>query len=125
MANYLFALFTSFIILIHVQTIKKEDLLWYEKLHQLDRLLYDKFRIEATLEAIQNFVKRNTLERNLALVVDATNHHHKFPIPKIDDANDVLLIKKFYGILFELMKLWENAECYCDIHVDTHTICYK
>lgn len=182
-ANYLIALITTLIILLHVQSVAGKDLIWHKKLVELDRLLLEKFgsainheiirrwslwkvliglaasvscsainiyyaarlnngsvphflvhnyilksvinlryvqnltridyvrhRILAFHEAIRGVVERNTVEWKIVLVVDKFNRLHLNPDRrKIDDVNDVLLFKRFYATLFELMKLMENC----------------
>ena len=45
-ANYIFALTANFVILIHSQMVRRKNEIWYEKLHQLDQHLIDKYRVE-------------------------------------------------------------------------------
>lgn len=52
LANYVFALATMLVILVHVQTVNGKDLIWHEKLHRLDHLLRDKYRVTINHEAI-------------------------------------------------------------------------
>lgn len=52
LANYLFALATNLIILVHVQAVNGKDLKWHEKLFELDRLLVDKYRVKINHDAI-------------------------------------------------------------------------
>lgn len=180
MANYLFALATNLLILVHVQLVSGKDINWHEKLLELDRLLRDKFgvkinhsdigrrrlwkvlitfigagacsvinmlyatqnngyapflfahnyflksiinlrymqslvridaierRIDGVHDAVRSVVEHNTVEWKIVLVLDAFNRRHRYPVRKIDDANDVVLFKRFYATLFESMKLWEN-----------------
>lgn len=65
-------------------------------------------RIVAVDEAVRKIVEQNTVEWRLVLVTDAYNRQHHGPIRKIDDANDVLELKKSYATLFDSMKLLEN-----------------
>lgn len=44
--NYIFALATILVILIHVQMVKEKDVIWHKKLHRLDQLLADKFSVK-------------------------------------------------------------------------------
>jgi 7tm Chemosensory receptor len=183
-ANYILALLTMFIILMHVQLALGKELIWHRKLSELDRLLAReqfsatinheiitrwrlwkvlialtasgvcsainifyatrrnndsvphflvhnyilksvinlryaqnltridcvRHRIAVVREAILEVAERNTLEWKIVLVVDKLNRQHLNPLGrKIDDAKDILLFKRFYATLFELMKLMENC----------------
>lgn len=52
LANYIFALAAMLVILVHVQTVNGKDLIWHEKLHKLDHLLRDKYRVTINHKAI-------------------------------------------------------------------------
>lgn len=178
-ANYILALLTVLVILMHVQLALSKDLIWHQKLAELDRLLGSpinheiiarwslwkvlialvasglcstinvfyatrrnngsaphfllhnyilksvinlryaqnltridsvRHRIAAVHEAIREVAERNTLEWKIVLVVDKLNREHLNPGgKKIDDVSDILLFKRFYATLFQLMKLMENC----------------
>lgn len=180
MANYLFALATNLLILVHVQLVNGKDVNWHRKLSELDQLLADKFgvrinhaaigrrglwkvlitfigagscsvinmlyatqssdyapilfahnyflksiinlrymqslmridaidaRIGGVHEAVRSVGEHNSVEWKIILVVDVFNRRNRDPARKIDDANDVVLFKRFYATLYESMKLWEN-----------------
>jgi hypothetical protein len=61
-------------------------------------------RIVAMNEAVLKIVEHNTVEWKLV----AFNRQYQSPVRKIDDAGDVLELKKSYATLFESMKLLEN-----------------
>lgn len=45
LADYVLAFATVMVVFVHVQMVKAKDLIWHEKLHQLDRLLRDKYHV--------------------------------------------------------------------------------
>lgn len=178
--NYIFALATILVILVQVQLVNGKDVIWHRKLHQLDQLLRDKFRVKINQrvigrwsfwkvlitfiaasacsainilyaqnnddfvlllyvhnyclktiinlryiqnfiridsikhhiagvhEAVSNVVEQNTVEWKIVLVV-AKNQKRHDSTKKIDDVDDILMLKRFYATLFETMKLLENC----------------
>lgn len=52
LANYIFALAAMLVILVQVQMVNGKDLIWHEKLHRLDHLLRDKYRVTINHKAI-------------------------------------------------------------------------
>lgn len=52
MANYIFVLATNLIILIHVQLVNGKDVMWHEKLSQMDLLLRAKFNVTINHDAL-------------------------------------------------------------------------
>ena len=51
LADYVFAFITVNVVFVHVQTVNAKDLIWHEKLHQLDRLLQNKYSITINQKA--------------------------------------------------------------------------
>lgn len=51
-ANYILALLTMLIILLHVLLVREKNLVWYKKLRQIDQLLDDKFGVRINHGAI-------------------------------------------------------------------------
>lgn len=68
-----------------------------------------KQRIVVVHEAVRKVVEQNTVEWKIVLVLDTFNRHRRVPVGKIDDADDVAVLKRSYATLFELMKLWESC----------------
>lgn len=180
-ANYILALATMLIILLHVLTVREKNLVWFKKLRQTDRLLRDKFGVRINHAAIGqwrcwkvliivalagicsainiyystidehefipflfvhnyclktiinlryiqllsriDFIKHHilaihdailkvgaqTIEWKIVLVLDVRNRKHPNLAKKIDDADDILIFKRFYSTIFESMKLLEKC----------------
>lgn len=53
MASYVFGLLTNLIILVHVQLVNEKDVMWHEKLSQMDLLLRESFNVTINHAAIR------------------------------------------------------------------------
>lgn len=54
-ANYIFALLTISVVLVHVQLVNRKNEIWFQKLRQLDRLLFDKFDVQINHESAERW----------------------------------------------------------------------
>jgi len=74
------------------------------------RIDFIRHHILAFHEAVRHTIEKNGIEWKLILVLDTMNRRHsRTVVTKIDDANEILLFKRFYATLFEAIKLIENC----------------
>jgi hypothetical protein len=67
-----------------------------------------KTHILALQSAVRKTVDRNHTQWRIVFVLDKFNRKHN-PIKKIDDTNDILILKRVHGILYETTKLLEKC----------------
>lgn len=74
LVDYVFALATVMVVFVHAQTVNEKDLIWHEKLHQLDRLLHEKYRVTINHKAIGRWNLWKVLITFTVSVVFSTIH---------------------------------------------------